>query len=272
MLVRARVALVLALTLVLASCRVDIKLQIDADDDGSGRIAVTVDLDSQVVNAVPGLISDLRVEDLLAGGWTIEGPTQINNGGIRVVLSYEFESPDEATRALQQINGPNGPLLDPILKRSVDGRDVATTFDATLQFVGGVEAFSDPELSSLIGSAPWQSTIDKLGVDPMQSVSFTVVARLPGEIRKSTGTEAEGGVVWAAPVDGSSQTVVLGTVDSKVDGGVWKTIATVVGVVLGAWLVVMGLLILLVMFARRRRGVTRQAPIRRRPPPDTPDA
>jgi hypothetical protein len=271
-LVRVRVALVIALTLVLAACRVDIKLQIDADDDGAGRIAVTVDLDSQVVSAVPGLIEDLRVEDLLASGWTIEGPTQINNGGIRVVLSYEFESPDEATRALRQINGPNGPLLDPVLKRTVDGRDVATTFDASLQFIGGVEAFSDPELSSLIGAAPWQSTIDTMGVDPMQSVSFTVLARLPGEIRKSTGTEAEGGVVWAAPLDGSSQAVVLGTVETKVDGGVWKTIATVVGIVLGVWLVLMGLLILLVMFARRRRGVSRRAPIRRRPSRDTPDA
>lgn len=272
MLVRVRVALVVALTLVLAACRVDIKLQIDSDDDGAGQITVTVDLDSQVVSAVPGLIGDLRVEDLLTSGWTIDGPTQINNGGIRVVLAYEFESPAEATRALQQINGPNGPLLDPVLKRTVDQRDVATTFDASLQFVGGIEAFSDPELSSLIGAAPWQSTIDKLGVDPMQSVSFTVLARLPGEIRKSTGTEAEGGVVWAAPLDGSSQAVVLGTVDTKVDGGVWKTIAAIIGVILGVWLVLMGLLILLVMFARRRRGVTRQTPIRRRPSRDTPDA
>lgn len=272
MLARARVVLVVALTLVLAACRVDVKVQIDADDDGSGRIAVTIDLDSDLVSAVPGLIGDLRVEDLLASGWLVEGPTQVNNGGVRVVLSYDFESPDEATRALQQINGPNGPLLDPVLKRTVDGRDVATTFDATLQFVGGIEAFSDPELSSLIGAAPWQSTATKLGVDPMQSVSFTVLARLPGEIRKSTGTEAEGGVVWAAPLDGSSQTVVLGTVETKVDGGVWKTIATIVGVVLGAWLVLMGLLILVVMFARRRRGVSGRAPVRRRPSRDTPDA
>lgn len=272
MLTRARVAVVVALTLLLTACRVDIRLQVDANDDGSGTIAVTVDLDNQAVTLVPGLVEDLRVEDLVAGGWSIDGPTPVNNGGVRVVLSYEFESPDEATRALQQINGPNGPLLNPVLKRTVDGRDVGTTLDATMQFVGGVEAFSDPELSSLLGSAPWSSTVAKFGIDPMQSVSFTLVARLPGEIRKSTGTEAEGGVVWSAPLDGTSQTVVLGTVDTKVDGGVWKTISTIVGIVLAIWLILMGVLIVLVMFARRRRGVARQTPIRRRPPRATPDA
>ena len=52
-------------------------------------------------------------------------------------------------------------------------REVATTFDAALQFVGGIEAFSDAELSKLIGRAPWATTAEKLGVDPMQSVSFT---------------------------------------------------------------------------------------------------
>lgn len=272
MLTRVRVALVVVLTLALTACQVDVRVQIDALSDGSGTIAVTVDIDNQTVTLVPGLVEDLRVDDLLASGWTIDGPTPVNNGGVRVVLTYEFESPDEATRALQQINGPNGPLLNPVMKRTVVDRDVSTTFDATLQFVGGVEAFSDPELSSLLGAAPWSSTAAKFGVEPMQAVSFTVVARLPGEIRKSTGTEAEGGVVWSAPLDGSAQTVVLGTVDTKVDGGAWKTIATIVGIVLGAWLVLMGLLILLVMFARRRRGVARQAPIRRRPPRATPDA
>lgn len=252
---------VVAAVFLLTGCRVDFRLDVDARDDGSGTITVTADLDNQAVALVPGLAEDLRLDDLLASGWQVEGPTQINNGGLRVRLTYDFESPAEANAALAQINGANGPLLAPSLKRTVSGREVATTFDATLQFVGGIEAFSDAELSSLIGRAPWSSTAEKLGVDPMQSVSFTLVARLPGEVRKTTGTSGEGGVVWSAPLDGSGQTVVLGTVDAKVDGGFWKTTATVVGIVFGAWLVVMGLLILVVMYARRRRGVT--TPIRR---------
>lgn len=264
------IVLTVVMAALLSACRVDIRVDVFAEDSGAGSVVVTVDLDNAAVTLVPGLPEDLRVDDLIASGWTIEGPTQVNSGGVRVVLRYAFESPAEANHALAQLNGPNGPLLNAELKRTVEGRDVSTTLDATLQFVGGVEAFSDAELSDLIGSTPWSSTASKIGVDPMQSVSVTLVAHLPGEIRKSTGTEAEGGVIWTAPLDGSAQTVVIGTVDSKVDGGVWKTVAQVVAFVLGAWLILMGLLILAVMFARRRKGVA--TPLRRRPSrDDTPE-
>lgn len=261
---RARLLLLVGLVAFVATgCRVDAKLDLLARDDGSGTISVTVDVDAEAVALVPGLAEDLEISDLIEGGWTVEGPTQVNNGGLRVVLRYEFESPAEANMALSLVNGPNGPLLTPNLKRTIEGRDVATTFDAGLQFVGGIEAFSDAELSDLLGTAPWSLTAGKYGVDPLQSVSFVVRAELPGEIRKTTGTEADGGVVWTATTDGSAQSIVLGTVDSKVDGGVWNTIATIVGFVLGGWLVLMGLLILSVMFARRRRGVTTREPSRR---------
>ena len=249
--------------LLLSACRVDVKLDVAAEPDGSGRLTLTTDIDNEAASLVPGLAEDLRLDDLLQSGWQVEGPTQVNNGGLRVVLTFDFESPTEANRALQQINGPNGPLLTPALKRTVDGSNVATTFDATLQFVGGIEAFSDPELSSLIGDAPWNVTAQKLGVDPMQSVSFTLEAQLPGDIRKTTGTEAEGGVVWSAPLDGSAQTVVLGTYASSKNGGAWGVVATATGILLGAWLLIMGTLILLVMYARHRKGATQPSSTRR---------
>jgi hypothetical protein len=154
---------------------------------------------------------------------------------------------------MRQINGPNGPLLNPELKRTIDGRTVSTTLDATLQFVGGIEAFSDPTLSATIGAAPWAATAEKFGVDPMQSVGVTLVARLPGDIKKSTGTEADGGVIWTAPNDGTAVAVVIGTAESKVDGGFWQILATIFGYILGLWLIIIGILILLVIFARRRR-------------------
>ena len=255
-----------ALLMVLTGCRVDVRIDVTADDAGAGLIEVTVDIDSEAAANVPGLAEDLRVDDLVSSGWTIEGPTLVNSGGQRVVLRYAFESPAEGTAALRQISGVNGPLLNPELKRTVDGRTVATTLDATLQFVGGMQAFSDMELSTLLGDAPWATTAAKLGADPNQSVSLTLVAHLPGEIKKSTGTEAEGGVVWNAATDGTAQTVVIGTLDTKVDGGVWKTIATIIGYVLGIWLIVMGILMILVLLARRRKAPTNE----RRAPTETP--
>lgn len=256
-----------AMVLVLTGCRVDIRIDVTSDDTGAGLIEVTVDVDSEAVANVPGLAEDLRLDDLVASGWEVEGPTLVNSGGLRVVVRYPFESPAEATAALRQISGVNGPLLNPELKRTVDGRTVATTLDATLQLVGGVQAFSDAELSELLGNAPWASTAAKLGADPNQSVSFTLVAHLPGEIKKSTGTEAEGGVVWNAALDGTAQSVVIGTLETKVDGGAWKTVARVIGYVLAVWLIVMGVLMLLVLLARRRR----RGPRDRSPRPATPE-
>ena len=250
---RRLLPLVGALIFLLSACRVDVRIDVTADDTGAGNIAVTVDLDAEAVTLVPGLAEDLRIDDLIASGWVIEGPTQINSGGLRVILRYAFESPAEATTAMRQINGPNGPLLNPELKRTIDGRTVSTTLDATLQFVGGIEAFSDPTLSATIGAAPWAATAEKLGVDPTQSVGVTLVARLPGDIKKSTGTEAEGGVIWTAPNDGTAVAVVIGTAESKVDGGFWQILATIFGYILGLWLIIVGILILLVVFARRRR-------------------
>jgi hypothetical protein len=265
---RRLVALLGAALVFLTGCRVDVYIDVTADDAGAGIISVTVDIDAEAVTLVPGLAEDLRLDDLIASGWTVEGPTQVNSGGLRVVLRYAFESPAEATTAMNQINGPNGPLLNPALKRTVDGRTVSTTFDATLQLVGGVEAFSDSALSDLIGATPWRSTAEKLGVVIDDSFSVTLSANLPGEIRKSTGTVADGGVIWNAPTDGSAQTIVLGTADTKVDGSMWKTVSRVIGWVLGLWLILIGFLIVLVLLARRRRPNQSTTRTRTRATPD----
>jgi len=261
---RRLLPLVGALLLLLSACRVDIRIDVTADNTGAGTIDVTVDIDAEAVALVPGLAGDLRLDDLIASGWLVDGPTQVNSGGLRVLLRYPFESPAEATLALRQISGVNGPLLNPELKRTVDGRTVNTTLDATLQFVGGLEAFSDPALTEAIGAAPWIATAEKLGIDPTTAVSVTLIAHLPGEIKKSTGTEAEAGVIWNSPTDGTAQVVIVGTAESTVDGGFWATLTKILGYVIIGWLVLMGLLIAIVYISRRRRGPPRE------PRPQTP--
>lgn len=251
-----------AALLLLTGCKVDIRIDVDADDTGAGTIQVTVDVDNVLVTTVPGLASNIRYEDLVTSGWTVEGPIQVNNGGLRIILKYAFESPAEATRALNQINGPNGPLINAELKRTVNGRQVATTLDATAQLTGGLEAFSDAALTSAIGETPWLGTARKLEIqNPSEALTITLVVRLPGEIKKTTGSESAGGVVWNIPTDGTSSTVVIGTVASRVDGGFWQMVATITGYTLGLWLMVMGLLIFFVIYARRSRS--RRPPVRR---------
>lgn len=251
-----------AALLLLTGCKVDIRIDVDADDTGSGTIQVTVDVDNVLVTTVPGLASNIRYEDLVTSGWTVEGPIQVNNGGLRIILKYAFESPAEATRALNQINGPNGPLINAELKRTVNGRQVATTLDATAQLTGGLEAFSDAALTAAIGETPWLGTARKLEIqNPSEALTITLVVRLPGEIKKTTGSESAGGVVWNIPTDGTSSSVVIGTVASRVDGGFWQMVATITGYTLGLWLMVMGLLIFFVIYARRSRS--RRPPVRR---------
>lgn len=269
----AKILVLLGAIVFLSSCNVDIRVDVTSDDTGAGTIQVTVDVDAEVVTRVPGLADDIRFDDLVAGGWTIEGPLQVNNGGLRVILRYEFESPTEATQALRQISGPKGPLLDPELKRTIDGRLISTTLDGTLQFVGGLDAFSDPILTSAIGESPWRNATERFAVDnPMDSVTVTLVAHLPGKVKKSTGTEAEGGVTWTAPTDGTAQSVVVGAVAERVDGGFWPVLAKVSGTILGYWLIVVGAVILLVTVlktGRRRRSSGAPRPPRgpgRQPP------
>lgn len=251
-----------AALLLLTGCKVDIRIDVNAEDTGAGTIQVTVDADNVLVTMVPGLANDVRYEDLVASGWTIEGPIQVNNGGLRIILRYAFESPAEATWALNQINGPSGPLVQAELKRTVNGRQVATTLDATAQVIGGLEAFSDAALTAAIGETPWLGTARKLEIEnPAQALSITLVARLPGEIKKTTGSESGGGVVWTIPTDGTSQSIVIGTVATRVDGGFWQAVSQITGYLLGIWLIVMGLLIMIVILARRNR--TRRPPTRR---------
>jgi len=251
-----------AALLLLTGCKVDIRIDVDADDNGAGTIQVTVDADNVLVTTVPGLASNVRYEDLVSSGWTVEGPIQVNNGGLRIILKYAFESPAEATRALNQINGPNGPLINAELKRTVNGRQVATTLDATAQLTGGLEAFSDAALTAAIGETPWLGTARKLEIqNPSEALTITLVVRLPGDIKKTTGSESAGGVVWNIPTDGTSSSVVIGTVATRVDGGFWQLVATITGYTLGLWLMVMGLLIFFVIYARRNRS--RRPPVRR---------
>jgi hypothetical protein len=80
---------------------------------------------------------------------------------------------------------------------------------------------------------------------------------------------ADGGVIWNAPIDGTAQTVVLGTAETKVDGSIWKTIANIIGGLLGLWLIGMGVLIVIVLLARRRKQPS--APRQRRTVSNTRD-
>ncbi|CAN0502574.1 unnamed protein product, partial [Phaeothamnion confervicola] len=144
--VRRLFAIVLA-ALALSACKVDVDVAVDVRADGSGTVTVTALADGELVTATPGLVDDLRFEDAVAAGWTVDGPSNTTGGGLRVVLSHTFDSAAEGTALLRSINGTGGPVHDVAI--ALDGSSVALT--GSLRVDGGLNAFADPDVLAAIG-------------------------------------------------------------------------------------------------------------------------
>lgn len=241
----------------LAGCRIDVRVDVIMDQLGAGTVTVTVQADAEVVDAAPGLATDLRTDDLAEAGWTVEGPTTTDDGGLELVLSYRFASPAEANRALAQLSGPEGPFVNPRLSRVVEGRDVTYSLDGTLVLTDGIEAFADAEVMELVGEVPYADALAEQGLTLDEVLGITLSVQLPGEVRKSTGTEVDGALTWTVPLDGSSQSLVTTSVEEG-PSDTWSTVATVLLVLLALWVVVAGTFILYVVLARRRRRTRRR--------------
>ena len=59
--------------LLLAGCRVDVTVDLVIGADGTGDLTVTATADAEVVEQAAGLAEDLRLDDAIAAGWTVEG-------------------------------------------------------------------------------------------------------------------------------------------------------------------------------------------------------
>ena len=90
----------------LAGCRVDVVVDLTLAEDGTGEMVVTATADAEVVEQVPGLAEDLRFEDAAAAGWTVEGPTATDAGGLTITLRHAVSSAEEATNLLASLGPP----------------------------------------------------------------------------------------------------------------------------------------------------------------------
>ena len=107
-----RLLLGVLVAVLLASCRVDATVELVIGPDGTGTLTVTAVADAEVVQQAPGLADDLRFDDAVAAGWSVDGPAATEDGGLRVVLTHPVTSAAEATNLLQQ----------PRARRSRNGR------------------------------------------------------------------------------------------------------------------------------------------------------
>ena len=232
----------------LAGCRVDVVVDLTLAEDGTGELVVTAVADADVVEQVPGLAEDLRVEDAVAAGWTVDGPTATDTGGLTITLRHAVSSAEEASNLLASL-GP--PFVNVRLTRTSDGDATTTELSGQLVLENGFDSFADSDLLSAAGGTPFAADLD--ATTPEQSMSVQLRTTLPGDIEETTGTDVEGVLEWSAPLDGSALDLTTSTVQRP--GPTWASILSVTALVLlGVWLVLAGAFLVSVARVRRRRA------------------
>lgn len=246
------VLLVVAAGVVLSSCRLDVGVVVRLEPDGTGEVTVTATADADVVTHAPGLAADLRFDDATAAGWTVEGPTETEKGGLTVTLRHPAASAEEATNLLASL-GP--PFVGVTLARTVGVEDeVTVTLNGRLELTGGFESFADADLVGAAGGVPFADELQASGATPATSMSVVLRAELPGDIRSTTGREEAGGLMWDAPLDGSSVDVATTTIQRADEGASWAgPLSWLALALLVTWLALVVVVVLATVRARRRR-------------------
>lgn len=154
-------------------------------------MSAILSLDKEAAAQVDDLAEQLRVADLRAAGWRIEGPAPAPGGRTELRAVKGFDSPAGARRAIQELSGPSGPFGSLRLTRSRSFFRTRTALNGTVDLTAGLEVFSDETLRARLGGTP-------LGVDPSLlrtpggggtadgGFAFSVRARLPGTVEANS--------------------------------------------------------------------------------------
>jgi hypothetical protein len=252
---------ILAMSLVCAACNVDITIDVLMRQDGSGTVTVTLNADADVIKQAPNLIDDLRLTDLKAGGWTVQGPTDTPGGGKQMIFTHPFATPKQAVAVLADLNSISGPLKGITLDRTKKGDTTTYTLGGTLQVDGGFDAFSDADLFAAVGATPYAAQAAASGFTPAQAVTVRFRAKLPGTIKSSTATEGSAssatGLSWTVPVDGTVVDVAAVSTQ-KAAKNIWASpVARGARIVAVVWVIVALIFIIYVIVIRRRRRMIR---------------
>jgi hypothetical protein len=243
----------------LSACRLDVTVSVDMETDGTGTVTVLAVADADLVNRVPGIADDLRLEDAVAQGWVVDGPTLAADGSLAVTLTHPFRSKDELANLLNSI-GP--PFTDMQAARNTENEQTTNAIDGTLVLPNGFDSFADADLVAAVGGLPFADEIAASGATPQSALSFTFRVALPGELISSeTGNEVGDGVIeWVAPVDGSSVDLFTSTVQRPAgSGGAWaEPVSQVAFVALIAWVLLAAGFIGFVAWARRKKRARRE--------------
>ncbi|MEE2768398.1 MAG: HAD-IA family hydrolase [Actinomycetota bacterium] len=190
----ANLAILLLAVLAVSACRAESMVTIEVARDGSGIVAAEVYLDPEATAAVGDLDEQLRYEDLVDAGWSVDSPVRTEDGGTRVTAAKGFEVPGRLGSVLGEILGPTVFEQVELVRR----RSFATTvwqIAGTIDVSRGLELFSDPGLRETLSGLPLGRTEDEIAslvgcdtpCDPAEAFTMELVVVLPGETDTPTG-------------------------------------------------------------------------------------
>lgn len=266
LIVARRLLLLIGCVLALTACRLDVTVDVAIEPDGTGVVTMVATADAELVEQVPGVADDLRLDDAVANGWAVDGPNPTEDGGLTITLTHDVHSAEELANVLNSI-GP--PLVDMAAARTTDAQTEQTTnaIDGQLVLTDGYASFADADLIEAVGGVPFQEELAASGLPPSEAMSFTYRVRLPGElVSAETGVEIGGDTIeWDAPLDGTATSVRVQTVQRPAgEGSSWaEPVATIALIALVAWLVLAAGFVVVVAVARRRKRRRREARLRR---------
>ncbi len=191
-----------ALALALAgACKVDTSVEVRARPDGTGEVKVSALMDRRAAQALGDLDTQLALDDLRAAGWQVRGPEENHQGGAEIEVRRRFDSPAQARRLLDQVGGPEGAFKGFELEQRRTFLRIETSVRGTIDLSGGIESFSDAQLTELLGGQPLgvtpQQLEQRLGVPIDHAFALQVAVRLPGGIESNAPTATGGTAVWS---------------------------------------------------------------------------
>ncbi len=247
----------------LAACRADVDVAITAGRDGQGTITVRLSADADLVGRAPGLAGDLRTDDLIAAGWSVDGPVGTPDGGLTVTVTHPFSGAEQANALLAQLGGDSGPFPGLHLEQSIARTRIVTSLSGRM-LITSTDAFSDAALSGLLGGPPYAAVLAGEGISLPASLAVSVRATFPGEVTQadgtvtSTGRDGSSTVQWAADLTGAAgaEPGQPLTVRAVLDDGGARHAARLRDAApwaLAAWAALFALVVVPVTVLRRRR-------------------
>jgi len=187
-------ALLVAL-LALAGCKTEAVLEVQVDPDGGGAVYVAVALDAEA--AARSVLYETRggrplpVDDLVAAGWTVTGPSEEADGRIWIRAEKPFSQLDQLGSVVAEVAGPDGPFRDFVVERSSSFGERSWRFSGTVDLGRGLAGFSDDGVAAVFGGEPLGQPAKvyaaQFGIPLEDAVTFDVVVDLPGDLDAHNG-------------------------------------------------------------------------------------